>query len=111
VRAENLEEENFAQLGMHCSGLDPHLRDDCIIFTQIFTYNRLGSLFQSILDAFQGSNDALVAGDFSFFNWNIEIDAVTKWTKSISCENNRNRKIQYLPHQDSLSSQIEILDA
>lgn len=39
------------------------------------TYDRLGSLSERELDALQGSDDALVAGDLALLDWHVEVNA------------------------------------
>ena len=45
-----------------------------ISLNDLITYDRFCFFVQSVLDAVNGSNNALAAGDFSIFNWNIEVN-------------------------------------
>lgn len=42
----------------------------------LVTYHRLGIFTQNIFHSVQSGNNTLIAGDFTIFHWNIEVNAI-----------------------------------
>jgi hypothetical protein len=49
-------------------------------------HNGFGAFAEGIFDTVQCGNNTLIAGDFAFFNWDIEVNAKRKMIGILYCK-------------------------